>query len=436
MSAKASRRLRTALVVVLVLAALYTAYRYTLHRMVESKLDEIRTQGYPVTLTELDKWYPQPPPGKNAADVYLQAFKLFAPKLASDTNLPVVGDDRLPRKGNLMDGNMRQAASDYLTRNGQALALLHQGASFSHCRYPIDFTRGYAAVLPHLTSIHRGFRLLLLEAHLHAERDEGAQAGMSLLSAMALAQSVSTEPTETSQMVARGCSVRAAYDLETMLDRTSLPDDALQGLEMALSNSMSADGIIRGYAGERCLAIDYNKHPVETTQVILDNKPLAPELKRTVLLLQLTGRLDIFTLRYLQSMQQFLQVCRMPLIEGLKHSKDADPPHPLLDSLICNLSLGGDDRTTIEFMARTSTKVLASCTSLAVERYRLANGALPGSLSDLVPKFLDAFPTDPFDGQQLRYKKIAKGYVVYSVGEDGKDDGGDEKKDITFTVGR
>jgi len=76
------------------------------------------------------------------------------------------------------------------------------------------------------------------------------------------------------------------------------------------------------------------------------------------------------------------------------------------------------------------------CASLAVERYRLANGALPDSLGDLVPKFLDAVPIDPFDGQPLRYRKLTKGYVVYSVGEDGKDDGGDEKKDITFTVER
>ena len=74
MSAKASRRLRTALVVVLVLGALYIAYRYTLHRMVEAKLDEIRQQGYPVTLAELDKWYPQPPPGENAAEVYLRSL--------------------------------------------------------------------------------------------------------------------------------------------------------------------------------------------------------------------------------------------------------------------------------------------------------------------------------------------------------------------------
>jgi hypothetical protein len=67
--------------------------------------------------------------------------------------------------------------------------------------------------------------------------------------------------------------------------------------------------------------------------------------------------------------------------------------------------------------------------ALAIERYRLTTGHLPD-------KFTDSALVDPFDGQPLRYKKLAKGYVVYSIGEDGKDDGGDEKKDITFTVER
>jgi len=74
--------------------------------------------------------------------------------------------------------------------------------------------------------------------------------------------------------------------------------------------------------------------------------------------------------------------------------------------------------------------------ALAVERFRAANTKLPDQLGELSPAFLERFPDDPFDGQPLRYKKLAKGYVVYSVGEDGKDDGGDEKKDITFIVER
>jgi hypothetical protein len=83
---------------------------------------------------------------------------------------------------------------------------------------------------------------------------------------------------------------------------------------------------------------------------------------------------------------------------------------------------------------------------MAVERYRLARGALPSSLGDLVPAYLDIVPEDPFTGQPLRYEKLGRGFVVYSVGPDGRDDGGWEEPpydlrrggqyDLTFTVER
>lgn len=73
-------------------------------------------------------------------------------------------------------------------------------------------------------------------------------------------------------------------------------------------------------------------------------------------------------------------------------------------------------------------------TSCALERYRLAQGGYPESLSDLVPKYLEAVPVDLMDGQLLRYKKRADGWFdLYSVGYNGTDDGGikvdDEKGD-------
>jgi hypothetical protein len=43
----------------------------------------------------------------------------------------------------------------------------------------------------------------------------------------------------------------------------------------------------------------------------------------------------------------------------------------------------------------------------------------------LVPEFLPAVPVDPADGQPLRYRAAAAGgFTLYSVGEDGVDDGG------------
>lgn len=78
----------------------------------------------------------------------------------------------------------------------------------------------------------------------------------------------------------------------------------------------------------------------------------------------------------------------------------------------------------------------------ALERYRLANGNFPESLSVLTPNFLDSIPTDVIDGQPLRYRKISENrYVLYSVGWNKTDDGGlpgwrDEKeKTISLFAG-
>jgi hypothetical protein len=62
---------------------------------------------------------------------------------------------------------------------------------------------------------------------------------------------------------------------------------------------------------------------------------------------------------------------------------------------------------------------------LAVERYRLQTGAWPAKLEELTPGLLKAVPLDPFDGKLLRYRRFSDGIVVYSVGPDSTDDGGE-----------
>jgi hypothetical protein len=82
--------------------------------------------------------------------------------------------------------------------------------------------------------------------------------------------------------------------------------------------------------------------------------------------------------------------------------------------------------------------------ALAVERFRRANGRWPASVVDLSPRFLESVPMDTLQGEPLRLKPLARGYVVYSVGWDGMDDGGLEKTnsavqtqdDIAVTVER
>ena len=54
------------------------------------------------------------------------------------------------------------------------------------------------------------------------------------------------------------------------------------------------------------------------------------------------------------------------------------------------------------------------------------DGRLPDSLNDLVPDYLPVLPPDPMDpdGGTFGYTTLAGMPVIYSVGEDGNDDGG------------
>jgi hypothetical protein len=65
-------------------------------------------------------------------------------------------------------------------------------------------------------------------------------------------------------------------------------------------------------------------------------------------------------------------------------------------------------------------------TAIALKRYQLRHGNYPADLKALVPEFLRQVPVDLMDGQPLRYHPKPDGnFLLYSVGEDGKDNGGD-----------
>jgi len=64
-------------------------------------------------------------------------------------------------------------------------------------------------------------------------------------------------------------------------------------------------------------------------------------------------------------------------------------------------------------------------TALALKRYQLKRGKYAPELAALVPEFLPAVPRDPIDGKPLRYQLVGSTYLLYSIGEDGVDNGGD-----------
>ncbi len=61
--------------------------------------------------------------------------------------------------------------------------------------------------------------------------------------------------------------------------------------------------------------------------------------------------------------------------------------------------------------------------AFALAAYRADHASYPAKLADLKPKYVAEVPKDIFNDGELNYRQQAGGYVLYSVGVNGKDDG-------------
>jgi len=75
---------------------------------------------------------------------------------------------------------------------------------------------------------------------------------------------------------------------------------------------------------------------------------------------------------------------------------------------------------------------------LALRIYKNKYGKYPEKLQSLVPIILPSLPLDPFSGKNYIYRKKKNGFIIYSVGPNGKNDKGERnhksKDDISFKI--
>ena len=67
--------------------------------------------------------------------------------------------------------------------------------------------------------------------------------------------------------------------------------------------------------------------------------------------------------------------------------------------------------------------------AFALAAFRADDGKYPAKLADLAPNYIPSVPDDLFTGKTLAYKPRKDGYLLYSVGENGRDDGGNGRAD-------
>ena len=75
-------------------------------------------------------------------------------------------------------------------------------------------------------------------------------------------------------------------------------------------------------------------------------------------------------------------------------------------------------------VARAFARLQNIETYFALEMFRQQSGSYPESVKELVPDLLPKAPIDPFTSDALVYRRQADGFLLYSVGSNGKDEQG------------
>ena len=445
--------LQTLVILLVILIAGFVCFRIVLRSKLNARLDAIRADGYPATCAELDAWYTIPESAENAADNLTDAFshlhKLDHEEAKFIPVIGVVSFAEFPARTEPLSEKTKALITQHLADNQQALELLHKGAAIEHSRYPIDLSKGFVAVIPDLSDIRESAKLLKLEAILHAENGKPQSAARSIKSTFGLAQSLSKEPLLISQLGRIAYQALAVSTIEHSINRTEFSDEQLADLSQTLVNAEDPCAMTRAFVGERCMGFSIFEIPAAQISRALNFAGDRPQLLSVlaISLYRFAGLADMDAIIYLDLLNDYVKALKLSP-EQRREAADAafakfektSRIHVISHIIMPELS----SCTIID--VRIAAQLRTARTGLAVQRYRLAAGKLPDTLAELVPTYLDAVPEDPFDGKELRYKKLETGFVVYSIGEDGIDDGGKEKPrkrtrppapwDVTFIVQR
>jgi hypothetical protein len=300
------------IVIALVLLPLVgiAVFHLIMSRALENRVNELRAQGLPITLEELDDSYAIPFDAENAATLYLDAFDNLVEWSGEDKKkLPVVGSARLPARTDPISEPNQALIRQYLTDNQDALKILHEAATLPHARYPIDLSQGFSALSPWLAQVRQCAHLLKLEALMHLEQDDPNQALESVRTGLALAQSLKS-PLLIEYLVRIAASAIQLQTLERIMSRTALTHEQLQGMTQVIHGPQAAHDIKYALTGELCIGLSAFRMPLQhMASMAAPDNPL-PGLALAPL--RALGLLKRDAVSYLDIMQDYINTTALP----------------------------------------------------------------------------------------------------------------------------
>jgi hypothetical protein len=448
----------TPLILLLGVLGVMLWYRFSNDAAVRKLEAKIKERGEPLTLADLAAAYPPIPDEENAAVLLMDLWEKEDPEFwkafrAGARPLPDRKSTQWPPDLPYLGRNARLVArTNALTAANLATTEAHILSNKVHCaairdalkqrpkvRFQVEITDGFGALLPHLPSMKVEAQHLRIAVLLAIERDDVAGSIAALQDSRRLANALQQGPFLIDQLVRIAMHGMILTDCERLVSRQTLDPASLADLAALFESMQMKAAFKKSLLSERAASLSIYDMPAASLAMFdksadgSGEEPInAAHAQFGIKLVNVTGIVSADRRFLLEIMEEAVRLAEEDTPESLagfetlfKRVEDEALRFP--PKLIAGLMLPALNKAAQKFAA-VEARRRSALTAIAVEKYRLEHqGRLPSDLDELIPRYMERVPGDPFDGQALRFRPLEKGFVVYSVGADRVDHQGRER---------
>lgn len=422
------RKTRFTLLAFLLLAAIaivaVAVWEWSAKCGVERQLANLRDSGVPSTVEELAASYRVPAREEDATEDWLQALRPFENVKAEMKEAGLQGIVESPYELPSLEEEwpLLGTAEKFVDRYRAALNRMGQLRSrATSVRFPIDFTQGYAAELPHLQLLRDAGRIIQLDIEVSARIGDFHRASQGIHNLHGLADTCQFEPSLVSFLIQIAMRGRANRCFERVGPLVHCDDD-LEKLRLCWQSLDYQTIGQRALHGERIMGLQ----EVLSARILLqEDEP--PALVRLIVAATRWHDAQSY-LENLQSLSEtFDGATKSRQVEGIGRASDKRHLSQLAQIMTVKIMPAGEAFNDVRLRAQAENDICL--TLLAAEQYRRTHGSWPENVAKLVPQYLAAVPMDPFDGAALKYRVEEDCAIAYSVWWNGQDDDGDPWSD-------
>lgn len=421
------RKFRWTLAAFCVAGILFAGWRISLHMQINTLIQELHEAGYLVTLEDLEAAYPPVPDDENAAAVILEAVDRmkWPTEEEREQKFPWTNSEKRFGETDRLNTEslafMRQIVAD----NQQVLRDLHRAAEMKKSRYPIDLSAIFIADEPHWDKISQAEILLMVESEVCMADNDVEGACEAIQSIVGLARSLDNEPVMMSYVIRQTALLRAAKQCERLMNLTSAEPVTIKPLAKSFEAAEAATHFDRVMGGELAtMGVKYQRPIGQWSDE--EGQKSGSDWYTSVAFV--TGFMDQSYLLVLKRMKTNLEISRFPMecrIQALSAANLKETDHSPANILASFDFLMMETYPRDAYLDLRAIALLRMArTAITIKRFAEAEGQQPNELTDAAPKFIDTVPDDPFAGTPLHYVKRDRGFVLYSVGDDMTDNGG------------